>query len=73
MIISPSPSVKIQIMSSNVCLKCNGKTLLGDVNCALIADLADLHYNKPRRLHEVVTKLQVINDIQKKNLKMPGT
>ena len=29
---SPSPSVKIQIMSGKVCLKCKGKTLLGDVN-----------------------------------------
>jgi hypothetical protein len=38
-------------------------------NCELIADLADLHHNKPRRLHEVVTKLQVVNDIQKEKLK----
>ena len=29
---SPSPSVKIQIMGWKVCLKCKGKTLLGDVN-----------------------------------------
>ena len=29
---SPSPSVKIQIMSGKVCLRCKGKTLLGDVN-----------------------------------------
>ena len=28
----PSPSVKIQIMSSNTCLRCKGKTLLGVVN-----------------------------------------
>ena len=29
---SPSPSVKIQIMYGNVCLRCKGKTLLVDVN-----------------------------------------
>ena len=29
---SPSPSVKIQIMGRKVCLRCIGKTLLGDVN-----------------------------------------
>ena len=29
---SPSPQVKIQIMGGKVCLKCKGKTLLGDVN-----------------------------------------
>ena len=29
---SPSPSVKIQIMGGKVCLRCKGKTLLGDVN-----------------------------------------
>ena len=29
---SPSPSVKIQIMSRKVCLRCKGKTLLGVVN-----------------------------------------
>ena len=29
---SPSPSVKIQIMGRKVCLRCKGKTLLGDVN-----------------------------------------
>ena len=28
----PSPSVNIQIMSNKVCLRCNGKTLLGVVN-----------------------------------------
>ena len=28
---SPSPSVKIQIMGGKVCLRCKGKTLLGDV------------------------------------------
>ena len=28
----PSPSVKIQIMGGKVCLRCKGKTLLGDVN-----------------------------------------
>ena len=28
----PSPSVKIQIMSGKVCLRCKGKTLLGIVN-----------------------------------------
>ena len=28
----PSPSVKIQIMSGKVCLRCEGKTLLGIVN-----------------------------------------
>ena len=32
MIPSPSPSVKIQIMSGEVCLRCKGKTLLGVVN-----------------------------------------
>ena len=29
---SPSPSVKIQIMGGNVCLRCKDKTLLGVVN-----------------------------------------
>ena len=29
---SPSPSVKIQIMGGKVCLRCEGKTLLGVVN-----------------------------------------
>ena len=29
---SPSPSVKIQIISGKVCLRCKGKTLLGIVN-----------------------------------------
>ena len=29
---SPSPLVKIQIMGRKVCLRCKGKTLLGDVN-----------------------------------------
>ena len=28
---SPSPSVNIQIMGGKVCLRCKGKTLLGDV------------------------------------------
>ena len=28
----PSPSAKIQIMGGKVCLRCKGKTLLGDVN-----------------------------------------
>jgi hypothetical protein len=28
---SSSPAVKIQIMGGNVCLRCNGKTLLGIV------------------------------------------
>ena len=28
----PSPSVKIQIVGGKVCFRCNGKTLLGDVN-----------------------------------------
>ena len=29
---SPTPSVKIQIMGGKVCLRCKGKTLLGDGN-----------------------------------------
>ena len=29
---SPSPLVKIQIMGGKGCLRCKGKTLLGDVN-----------------------------------------
>ena len=29
---SPLPSVQIQIMGEKVCLRCNGKTLLGVVN-----------------------------------------
>ena len=32
LISSPSPSVKIQIMDGKVCLRCEGKTLLGIVN-----------------------------------------
>ena len=32
---SPSPSVKIQIMGSKLCLRCKGKTLLGVVNILL--------------------------------------
>ena len=31
-ILSPSPSVKIQIMGGKVCLRCQGKTFLGIVN-----------------------------------------
>ena len=31
-ILSPSPSVKIQILGGKVCLRCKGKTLLGVVN-----------------------------------------
>jgi hypothetical protein len=31
-ILSPSPSVKIQIMGMKNCLRCKGKTLLGVVN-----------------------------------------
>ena len=31
-ILSPSPSVKIQIMGSKICLRCKGETLLGVVN-----------------------------------------
>ena len=38
-------------------------------NCELIADLSDLQHNEPGRLHEVVTKLQIINDVQKEKLK----
>ena len=38
-------------------------------NCELIADLWDLQHNEPGRLHEVVTKLQIINDVQKEKLK----
>jgi hypothetical protein len=29
---SPTPSVKTQIMGRKVCLRCKGKTLLGDMN-----------------------------------------
>ena len=29
---SPSPSVEIQIIDGKICLRCKGKTLLGDVN-----------------------------------------
>ena len=32
LVLSPSPSVKIQIISRKVCFRCKGKTLLGDVN-----------------------------------------
>ena len=32
LILSPSPSLKIQIMGGKVCLRCKGKTLLGVVN-----------------------------------------
>ena len=32
LILSPSPSVKIQIIAGKVCLRCKGKTLLGDIN-----------------------------------------
>jgi hypothetical protein len=31
-ILSPSPSVKIQIMGEEICLRCKGETLLGIVN-----------------------------------------
>ena len=31
-ILSPTPSVKIQIMDGKICLRCKGKTLLGVVN-----------------------------------------
>ena len=36
LISSPSPSLKIQIMDEKVCLRGEGKTLLGDVNKLLI-------------------------------------
>ena len=48
---SPSPSVKIQIMSRKVCLRCKGKTLLGVVNkllktkSLLTSPSNVLHYN----------------------------
>ena len=29
---SPSPSIEIQIIGANVCVRCKGKTLLGFVN-----------------------------------------
>ena len=32
LILSPSPSVKIQIMGRKVCFRCKGKTLLGVLN-----------------------------------------
>ena len=35
----PSPSVKIQIMGGEVCLRCKGKTLLGVVNKLLKLNL----------------------------------
>ena len=38
-------------------------------NSELIADLSDLQHNEPERLHEVVTKLEVVNDVQKEKLK----
>ena len=47
----PSPSVKIQIMGGKVCLRCKGKTLLGDVNnffvfnCLLTTPSNVLPYN----------------------------
>ena len=31
-IISPSPSVKTEIMGGKICLRCKGETLLSDVN-----------------------------------------
>ena len=37
-ILSPSPSVQIQIMGGKVCLRRKGKTLLGIVNKHLPAD-----------------------------------
>ena len=36
-LLSPSSSVKIQIMGGKVCLRCKGKTLLGIVNKILKA------------------------------------
>ena len=36
---SPSPSVKIQIMRRKVCLRCEGKTLLGIVDKLLFKSL----------------------------------
>ena len=38
-ILSPPPSVKIQIMGRKVCLRCKGKTLLGDINIFLFSKL----------------------------------
>jgi hypothetical protein len=37
LVLIPSPSVKIQIMGGKVCLRCEGKTLLGIVNKLLKA------------------------------------
>ena len=38
-LLSPSSSVKIQIMGGKVCLRCKGKTLLGVVNKLLFKSL----------------------------------
>ena len=41
---SPSPSVKIQIMDGKVCLRCEGKTLLGIVNQQCFAFLPQVNF-----------------------------
>ena len=38
-ILSPLPSVKIQIMDGKVCLRCNGKTLLDAVNKSFVQNV----------------------------------
>ena len=41
---SPSPSVKIQVMEGKVCLRCEGKTLLGIVNQQRFAFLPQVNF-----------------------------
>ena len=41
---SPSPSVKIQIMGSKVCLRCKGKTLLVDITQQCFALLPQVNF-----------------------------
>ena len=42
-ILSPSSSVKIQIMGGNVCLRHKGKTLLAIVNKLFVLNVSPLH------------------------------
>ena len=63
---SPSPSVKIQIMGGEVCLRCKGKTLRGVVNkllktkCLLTTtiDVLPLYLSRPS--FEFSTKVRVM-------------
>ena len=76
---SATPVLNFDLANTFENFACKKDCLLRDIldkitrriqfNFQLIADLSNLQHNEPGRLHEVVTKLQVINDVQKEKLK----